>query len=292
MKTTTLIFFLFSSLLMFSQETSKLKRHYMPLDDYKKTYNKELTKKDSLNLIVKDNVILVLINETETISKNGRSVIYEYKDDTFLDIYKKIAFNHKNDSFSTNTKMKYWKEDIKIFFSKSVPKKTKKQFLKFAKNSLSEVDSLKLKEVNKVEKSNYIIYYSQDYEFESRLTNNKYSNYWVSWRNNNLIYKTSLRVRTDKLFNEKLRLHKMKTLFLETLGYFKFNAELDCENFFSGCYQENPKLSELDKEIIKYHYSYGICKGTSIEVFENQHKNAKKLLKETNISMRFFHSYE
>jgi hypothetical protein len=42
-------------------------------------------------------------------------------------------------------------------------------------------------------------------------------------------------------------------------------------------------------EIIKYHYSYGICKGTNLETFENQHKKAKALLKETGHKLYFLH---
>jgi len=291
MKHFLILFALVNSIVALSQEKGKLSRRYTSLDNYKKNYNKALTKKDSLNLIVIDSITFILIEEIETSNIKGKSVLYEYKDDTFLNIYKKIAFNHKNNSFSNRTQMKYWNQDINFYFSESIPKKTKRQFLKFAKTIVSEIDSLKVNEVKSVKNSNYIVYYSQDYEYEDRMSNSKESQYWMYWKHNCLIYKNAIKIKTDNLFNEKLRLQKMKIYFIESLGYFKYNTQLDCEHFFSGCYQKDVKLSKFDKEILKYHYSYGICKGTSIQDFEEQHLSAKKLLKETNITTRILHNY-
>ena len=45
----------------------------------------------------------------------------------------------------------------------------------------------------------------------------------------------------------------------------------------------------IDLEILKYHYSYGICKGTNIDTFEKNHKDAKEALKNGNTKMHFVH---
>ncbi|MGB6269334.1 MAG: hypothetical protein WBF67_10030, partial [Olleya sp.] len=141
--------------------------------------------------------------------------------------------------------------------------------------------------------SNYIIYYSNGYNYESKLENSKYSDFYIYWKNRgSIIYKGVIKINEDQLFNEALRLNKMKSLFISTLGYFTFNNELDCENFFSGCYKEDISLSDFDLEVLKYHYSYGICKGTYISTFNEQHERAKKTLKQYNSKMLFFHPEE
>jgi hypothetical protein len=38
-------------------------------------------------------------------------------------------------------------------------------------------------------------------------------------------------------------------------------------------------LEKRDLEILKYHYSYGICKGTNLETFEKNHSDAKQHLR-------------
>jgi hypothetical protein len=44
-----------------------------------------------------------------------------------------------------------------------------------------------------------------------------------------------------------------------------------------------------DLEILKYHYSYGICKGTNLETFEKNHSDAKAALKKGNSKFYFLH---
>ncbi|NQY30713.1 MAG: hypothetical protein HRT69_14745, partial [Flavobacteriaceae bacterium] len=50
--------------------------------------------------------------------------------------------------------MKYWKDDIKIFFSKSVSNKTRKKLMSFANSIAKEIDSVNIYETKKVENSN------------------------------------------------------------------------------------------------------------------------------------------
>jgi hypothetical protein len=47
--------------------------------------------------------------------------------------------------------------------------------------------------------------------------------------------------------------------------------------------------AKLDFEIIKYHYSYGICKFTDLETFEENHTHAKEAIKNGG-KMFFTHS--
>lgn len=287
MKITLFIFSFCFSLSLFAQNNPELKNYFIPLNQYHKRFQKPLTKKDSLNFIYREADTLVLINGD--FKTKGTSVPYEYKDDNFLDIYSKVAFNNNVDSLKNKTTMKYWKEDLSIFFSKSVNKKTKKEFIKFSKEVLKHIDSISFKVVKKVEDSNFIIYYSGDFEYESRMRDYKNSDYYISWNGKNQLYRQSIRLNADHYFNVELRLRKLKEFFIKSLGQFKFDNSLDCENFFSGCYQENIELTKLDIEILKYHYSYGICKGTNYKIFIEQHKKAKEILKKKNSRIIFQH---
>src|SRR5690606_18941210 len=134
------------------RDTVRTNKIYMSLKNYKLKHKEPLTKNDSLNFRFKDNDTLVLLTDYKR--PKGVSVPYEFKDSTFLHYYKKIAFNHPNDSVNKNTTMKYWKDDIRIFFSKSVSKKTKKDLMEFAKTIDNVIDSLRISEVKNVEDSN------------------------------------------------------------------------------------------------------------------------------------------
>lgn len=264
----------------------KHSRTLMPLKYYKKKFNKALTKQDSLEFVYKDSDTFVVL---KNYTPKGVRVLYEYKDATFLDLYTKVAFKFEHDSLKNDATMKYWKDDINIYFAKEIPKKSKKNFLNFANTLVKQVDSLQLNEVKRIEDSNYIVYYSGGFEYESRMENYNASDYYMFWNGKNQIYKLAMRIKIDDLFNEKLRLIEMKRLFFQSLGYFQFNTELDCSNYFSGCYDENSEISELDIALLKYHYSYGICKGTDYDTFMMQHKKTKEALKEKNIRMGFLH---
>lgn len=287
------IIFFFSILTHQAQHKAKHKLNrsgvvYISIKQYKRIYNKVLTKSDSLNFKFRNNDTLVKVQNYKV--PKGISVPYEYKDSSFLSLYKKVAFNHKNDSIDKKTTMKYWKKPIKIYFSKSINKKTKKEFLKFTQQISEKVDSLNISVVKKVEESNYIIYYNNDFEYESRMENYKYTDYYLHWNKKNQLYRCSLKINIDNNFNEKQRLYKLKDFFLRSLGRFKFTNDFNCESFFSDCYSDQKKLSAFDFELLKYHYSYGICKGTTLEIFENQHNNSKKTYKKTGHRIRFIHT--
>lgn len=272
-----------------TKDTTWVRKTYVRISDYKEKFKDPLTKKDSINFRFKDNDTLVLV--VDHMKPNSTSVPYEYKDSTFLHYYKKIAFNHKSDSVNHKTAMKYWKDDIRIFFSESVSRKTKKDLMAFAKSIDNAVDSLHISEVKNVEDSNYVIYYFGDYDYETKMTFYKNSADY-SWWQHNRIYKHSIKIDPKKFFSEHLIQNRLRSDFVKSLGYFNLIDDLECNSYFSNCFSSNKVLTPLDIEIIKYHYSYGICKGTSLETFEEQHKQAQNILKETGHLMHFFHSFE
>lgn len=287
----TVLFLLVGIFTMQAQHpTSDTIRHmYITLKGYKLTYKTPLTKQDSLNFRFRENDTLVLINPA-TMSRNGITVPYEYKDESFLGYYKKTAFRGSGvDSVDQKQAMRYWKDPIKIYFSKSVSRKTKKEFMALAKEVSQQVDSLQISEVKKVEESNYVVYFFGDYEYDALMKNNTYTDYYLHWNNKNQIYRCGLKIDPKTFYNEALRASKLKELFVGTLGHFKFINDLGCESYFSDCYSHNKQLTNLDLELLKYHYSYGICKGTSLHDFEVQHEKAKGVLKDHNILIDFFH---
>lgn len=272
------------------QKNDTLKHVYITLKSYKQKYKKPLTQKDSLSFLFKDNDTLVLVENY--LRPNGVGVPYEYKDSTFLHYYKKIAFRTKSiDSLDKKQTMRYWKDDIKVFFSKSVEKRTRNDFMSFAKSVANQVDSLNISEVKHVEDSNYIVYYFGDYEYESRMKHYKNSDFYLSWNKHQQIYSCSVKIDTDLYFNEALIQEILKDYFIITLGHFSKINDFSCESYFADCYSKNKHLTNLDIELIKYHYSYGICKGTNLETFEEQHEIAKETLNSHNRKVRFYHPY-
>ncbi|MEM5566313.1 hypothetical protein WNY78_14420 [Psychroserpens sp. AS72] len=280
------IIFILITLSSFSQKKpSVVIRNYVPIQDYHTRYKSPLTKKDSLNFIIRDEITLVLI--TEKMKTIGTYVDYVYKDSLFLDQYKKVAFNHK--MIDNETTMKYWKSDIKLFFAKSVSKKEKKSILSFAKQISTQIDSLNIYEAKNHADSNYTIYYSSDYNYDKNLEKKKDADFWVYWYNNNQLYKGSLKINNEKYFSESLRIAKIKALLFQSLGFFKLSKEFDCDSYFSNCFSEDKQITDFDYELLQYHYCYGICKGTSLGTFEAQHEKVKEILSKDPHNVFRFH---
>jgi len=276
----------FTSVVLAQTQTISVVKRYMPIHIYKTQFKKPLTKSDTLNFRIIENDTLVLLAD-QTLPEGVR-VPYEPKDSTFLSYYRKVAFQHKNNKYSNKTSMKYWKDDIKIFFSESVSKKTKKEFMSLVKQIDEAVDSLRIKEVKKIKDSNYAIYYAGDYEYEPRMYHNKRSDYYISWSHNK-IYRGAIRLDQDEQSRDDLLQFKMREFFIKSLGHFKFIGDFDCDSYFSNCYSPHKKLTAMDLELLKYHYSYGICKGTDLKTFDEQHARAQEVLQKTGQRMYFLH---
>lgn len=276
--------FLLASFYIIGQEERQInKRYYIPKKIFEQKYNPQ----DSIGFRVRGND--TLIGVVNFIKPKGTPIPYEYKDSTFLELYKKIAFNpiHKD---STNSKpMKYWKDGIKIFFSKSMSKSIINEVMVFANTIDKAVDSLKISRVKSIEDSNYIIYYNSDYEYLNELKNKKISDYWISWNGKNQIERGYVRIVKDQMFSNRLATQMIKEQLFGTLGWFNRRNELDCNNYFAKCYSDNKHLTTLDIELLKYHYSYGICKGTRKKTFEEQHKRSKENLKKHGSKVLFYH---
>ena len=67
--------------------------------------------------------------------------------------------------------------------------------------------------------------------------------------------------------------------FIRSLGLYYPSSIIDSKNMLSKTWKSNYNISPLDYKLIKYHYSYGICKFTSLSKFEENHKKAKNMLK-------------
>ncbi|MCF4101244.1 hypothetical protein L1I30_06175 [Gillisia sp. M10.2A] len=279
-----LIFILLFGFNMFSQDTSAvngISKTYINIKTYKEK-GETLTKQDSLNFMIegKDTLVLVTQEFIKQLRKgNGKEVRvkYEPKDSTFLETYKNIVFGKKDNSKST---LKIWKDKIRIYFDASVPKKHTIALMDFAEGLSAAVDSLNIKQVDTREESNYLVYYinnENDEDFEPRI-NNENSGYYVSWNGKQQLTQASLKVNTLNIKSGTYQIAHLKFNFFRTLGYFGDNVSLTCQSYLSKC-PVIRSLTPIDMEVLKYHYTYGICKGTNREDFEAIHTNMKKTLK-------------
>ncbi|WP_026839132.1 hypothetical protein [Gillisia sp. JM1] len=266
----------------FSQDSSavrKVVRSYIDLKTYKEKGD-PLTKQDTIDFMIRGEDTLVLVpNEfiNDLRHRNGVRVRYEPKDSLFLETYKKIVFGNKENSKAT---LKIWKEDIKIYFDTSVPKLHRTALMDFAEGLSADIDSLNIEKVNVKAESNYLVYYindENDQDFEPRITQ-KTSGYYVTWNGRQQLIQASLKVNTTNIKAQNYQIANLKSNFIKTLGYFGVDPSINCNSYFSNCPMIR-NFTSSDMEILKYHYSYGICKGTTREDFEDLHSKMKKTLK-------------
>ncbi|OZV68592.1 hypothetical protein [Winogradskyella aurantia] len=243
-------------------------------------------KSDSIGFMISEADTLVMVKKLFTPA--GVRVKYEPRDSTFLEYYKKIAFRSKHkDSTNTET-MKYWKEPIKIYFGNNVHKDVVKDVMVLFKQIDEKIDSLSISKVRKLEQSNYVIFNNEGYQYEPRVNKTKAADYFIEWNGKSQIFKGSLRYDTKILPSLKLQIQKIKEIFIGSLGWFIANDSLTCDSFFSNCYSDNKHMTALDWELLKYHYSYGICKGTSLNTFEEQHRTAQQAIRDNNSVNNFY----
>lgn len=296
-KELTLLLLIIPFLNLFAQDSPAIKNNktYISLKHYKKMYKSEITKQDSLNFKYRDNDTLILVNSYKV--PVGSSVPYEERDSIFLNLYKDIVFQKSSKKRSDEKKhtIKYWKNDIQLYFDKSVNKKFKNKILFIAEKISLNVDSLTIYETKNKDQSNYFIYElnkKNNYKYDTKINGTDGCDFFITWDGRQRLYKCTLEINSLIMFNEKLMIRSLKKDFIKSLGFFKETEKLNCESVFSNCYNNsNSFITELDLEILKYHYSYGICKGTDLETFEGQHKRAKESLKKGD-TMNFFHSEE
>ncbi|MDI5889153.1 hypothetical protein [Flavobacterium yafengii] len=295
MKKNIFVFLLFAfSSLIFSQHNqlnSYSKATYMLYKNYKslkKSGNKVI---DSIGFnIIKNDTLIMIIGYKE----KGVKVLYEEKDSIFLERYKQLVFNKKYQNKEERLKptMKIWKDEVKIYFDKSVSKYNSKKLSEFIHYLDKEIDSLKITVVKDKDKSNYFIYSISDtneVNLDARIRGN--DGYYLLWNNKQNIYNCSLKINEKKNLNEEQILTYLKINFIRSLGYFYQElGNSDCNSYFSICKSDKKEFGKKDLEILKYHYSYGICKGSNIETFEKNHKDAKEALKKGNTKFYFLHN--
>jgi len=245
---------------------------------------------DSIGYKIDKNDTIITVKGYKT---KGVKVPYEEKDSIFLERYKDIVYNKKY--YKKNVKvaptMKTWKSEIKIYVDMSLNKNIVKEFKEFTKYIDQEVDSLKISFVTAIGESNYFIYGvtdSMSKNLDVRIINKE--GFYLEWNNKQNINSCSLKVNTqDKLSNEQI-VTSLKVNFVRSLGYFYAQPDnLDCTSYFSTCPSYQKIFGKKDLEILKYHYSYGICKGTDLIIFEKNHKEAKESMKKNNIKIEFIH---
>lgn len=275
MKKILLVFLFFYAFSAYTQELYSIKKSYISLKSYNRLYKTTLTKNDSLNFRYKDGDTLVLLDEGK--KRRGSRVLFKSKDSTFLEVYKRIAFRQTKEVNKEET-MKYWKDELKIFFTENASDSLKNDFKKFAERIDRQVDSLSISFVNNVEDSNYIIYFFGDEEYEPGLKSAKNSDLYLYWNGRNQIYKARIKIKAQYLTNDTSKLPLLKQYFVNTLGYFGVDNKIGCNSIYSGCISNRDKLSRTDLEILRYHYSYAICKGTTLREFERIHKKGNEFL--------------
>ena len=234
-----------------------------------------------------------LMNNRSFIRDGMVQVPYEPKSDEFLDRYMEVVFRRSKTLDSLNkTRMRLWKESLRVFMDPSVPKEDRDSFEEFAQRLDKEVDSLSIEFVEHPKSSNYRIYYTnQEFtnEYEANLIGSiqSYYIYWDGYK----INKGFLKINSERISEPMVRQKLMQWRFFQSLGHFTLQDDLPCEDYLSSCFNVEKELSAQDLEVLKYHYSYGICKGTRVLEFRAQHERARESLEENpNNKYYFVHS--
>ena len=274
---------LFLALLTFqlsAQDTisKRVVKKFVPLKVYEEMFGKTT---DTTEFMYRDQDTLVSVPlDFDPISPDMVKVEYEPKSSEFLDIYKNVVYNtDKTDG--SGERMRYWKKDINIYFDESVPAEHSKKLMEFANRISRDIDSLNISRNFIKEKSNYLVYYLNREnltDYEPRIRNSK-GGYYISWNGKQQIYDGKLKINTELVENEDYQVDLLKYHFFKSLGHFKSSKNLRCRSYLSDC-KTARKLTEDDLELLKYHYSYGVCKGTDLENFTQLTSRMNKRLEE------------
>lgn len=195
-------------------------------------------------------------------------------------------------SDTNKSRIRYWKNDVKVYFDESVPSSHAKKLMQFASEISAYIDSLNISRNFVKEKANYFVYYlNQEYktDYDPRISNSR-SGYYISWNGKQQIYDGKLKINTELIPTEKYQLEHLKFHFFKSLGYFNSSRQLDCDSYLSAC-NTNRIVTPIDMEILKYHYSYGVCKGTDLKSFTELTSSMNdKLKKEPNAKLYVLHA--
>ena len=264
-----LIFILFFSFQLSAQDTIQkhVVKKYVPLKAYKELFG-ETTDTTEFMYSNNDTLVSVPLDFDPFEGQKVKKVLYEPKDADFLETYMNVAYGTGTKVDSTRH-MKYWKDDIRIYFDESVPEADVRFMMKIAENISNEVDSLNISRNFIKEKSNYFVYYlNKDFNVEHEPRIGSKSGYYIHWNGKNQIYKGTLKINTTVVKNNLLKENLLLYHFFKSLGYFSKSEKLNCESILSTC-NSYRSLTQDDLELLKYHYSYGVCKGTDLKSFND-----------------------
>lgn len=290
-----LVYTLFSliSFMGFSQDTLWKKRErvkkFIPMPMYVEHFGQM---NDTVETMIKDGDTLVSVPVDFDPFDSGDyvQVPYNQKDSIFLSIYKDVVFNTGKRG-SENERMRYWKDDIRIFFDESVPQEHAEKLMDFAKMISADIDSLNISRNFDREKSNYLVYYlnrEHPTDYDPRMASSK-GGYYINWNRKNQIYDGKLKVNTELAPSEDYQLRLLKYYFFMSLGHFKQSNKMGCQGYLASCNHAS-SVSKIDLALLKYHYSYGVCKGTDLESFtELTTKMNQKLKKDPNAKLYIVH---
>ncbi|MAM19912.1 MAG: hypothetical protein ABGW91_11910 [Christiangramia sp.] len=290
-----LVYTLFSliSFMGFSQDTLWKKRErvkkFIPMPMYVEHFGQM---NDTVETMIKDGDTLVSVPVDFDPFDSGDyvQVPYNQKDSIFLSIYKDVVFNAGKRG-SENERMRYWKDDIRIFFDESVPQEHAEKLMDFAKMISADIDSLNISRNFDREKSNYLVYYlnrEHPTDYDPRMGSSK-GGYYINWNRKNQIYDGKLKVNTELAPSEDYQLRLLKYYFFMSLGHFKQSNKMGCQGYLASCNHAS-SVSKIDLALLKYHYSYGVCKGTDLESFtELTTKMNQKLKKDPNAKLYIVH---
>jgi hypothetical protein len=153
--------------------------------------------------------------------------------------------------------MKTWKNEIKIYFDKSINRQTVKKFIEFTKYLHQKVASLKISLVKNKQKSNYFIYGMESIAYvnlDPRILVKE--GYYLEWNNQQNIYSCSLKLKAQNLLIKEQVRSSLKINFIRSLGHFYTQPNyFDCTSYFSSCPSDKKEFGKDDLEILKYHYS-------------------------------------
>lgn len=278
-------FFFLVFLSGFSQDSLKTKRitkYYVPISHYKQMGN-TLTAQDSLNFMFRNNDTLVLVDQSflKSSEKEKIKVEYEPRDSSFLEIYKNVVYGKHLKGVKPTETMRWWKDDVKILFDPTVPQSHRLELMNFAEKISADIDSLTVYEVKDRSNANYFVYYQdteEGFDHEPRIRG-KSGGYFINWNEKQELYRGVLKVNSFIYDQPDNLVNALKYHFFGSLGRFYRTKEVSCKSYFSDC-SVNRKVTPLDLELLKYHYSYGVCKGVTLEDFEKLHRTMQEKLKE------------
>ena len=293
MKQSLLLLSLLFGYYSYGQDTlsERHSRKYIPLKIYQSRIG-QVTDSTAIKYINGDTLVNVPMDFDLYEGQNVVRVKYEPKDSVFLDTYKDVVYNLdiKADS---SARMRYWKDDIRIYFDESVPSGHAKYLMDFAEKISAGIDSLDISRNFIKEKSNYLVYYlnrEHNIDYDPRITGNT-GGYYISWNGKSQIYDGKLKINTETAKEEILQLNLLKYHFFKSLGHFKSSKDLDCKSILSPC-RSFRVLTDADLEILKYHYSYGVCKGQNLKSFSDLVHNMQAKLEENPNAQLFIIHHE